>query len=194
MKLSNFRFKSLILILVLILNNQTFSQQNELKTDVSDGWHRWLQIGGVTATLFTAGCGADLLNRHEGDPETIDTYKNISMNTHRSVHAFASAAAFGLYLTSGWELYKINQNRERLKFRHKAHNTLFVSTVAGLITSWVLGFLSSKAYHDGNDTDGHKYAEAMNAVGMTTLALGFTDIVLFCGHDDASIIGLKIRF
>ena len=194
MKLSNFRFSSFILILLLILNNQAFSQQSELKKDISDGWHRWLQIGGITATLFAAGCGTDLLNRHKGDPWTIDTYKNISMNTHRNVHAFASATALGLYLSSGWELYRINQKRKALQFRHKAHNTLFVSTIAGLITTGTFGFLSSKAYHDGNDSDGQKYADAMKTISVTTLALGFTDIALFGWHDNASIVGLKIRF
>ncbi len=183
-------------MLMIVLGTTIFTQPLQTIKDIPDGWQRGLEMGAFSATLFTAGCGYALLKRHEGDPEVTKNYQDmgISMKQHRAAHKTGSVMALSLYMASAWQLYKINLNRDHLEFRHKAHNTIFLTTIGGVVSAGIVGALSSNAYRNGHSQLVGDYARLMKQISYSTLAIGFADLILFGRHDNASIIGVKINF
>lgn len=159
-----------------------------------DGWHRALTWAAVPALMLAAGCGNDLLARREGDAEVAAIYENISMSSHRLAHASFAGAASALYVASGYELYRLNRQRDQPALRHHAHNAAFGALALATGTAGVLGLLSTRAYDRGDAARGRDRAEAMRAAGYVALGTAFADLVLFGGHDNATIFGYTIRF
>jgi hypothetical protein len=183
-------------MLMTVLGTTIFAQPLQTTKDIHDGWQRRFEVGAFASTLFTAGCGDDLLKRHDGDPVVSKNYQDmgISMKQHRTAHKTGSVMALSLYMVSAWQLYKINLNRDHLEFRHKAHNNLFLTTIGGVVSAGIVGALSSNAYRNSHPQQAGDYARLMKQIGYATLAVGFADIVLFGRHDNTSIIGVKINF
>ncbi len=144
----------------------------------ADGWQRGLEIGGLAATIFTIGCGGELLARMDGDGRSY----SIPFGTHLALHAASGAAAISLNLAAGWQQWEINRHREKLEFRHYAHNVLFWTSLSSLAASAILGFAGTQAGSRTLDL-------AMEDTGYASLFISLADVVLFGGRDNGTIIG-----
>ena len=150
----------------------------------ADGWQRGLEIGGLVATVLTVGCGDELLARMDGD--VARTY-SIDYDTHRAIHAGLGAAALSLNLAAGWQQWEINRHRDKLEFRHWAHNALFWTGLGSLAASAILGIA-------GTQTGSRDVDLAMRATGYASLGISLGDVVLFGGRDNAILFtSYKIR-
>ena len=183
-------FSALALSLVMVSSTLAETPPTQTREGVPDGWHGWLSYGAYPALTFTAGCGSDLLTRRQGKRLDYD----VSLSTHRATHGIASGVATSAYLASAWQLHKVNTQRDKLEFRHTAHNVLFLTGVGSVVAVGVFGFPSSHEYSNGNDERGERHAEVMQTMGHIALAVDLGDLVLFERHDNASLIGYKIRF
>ncbi|UCH09627.1 MAG: hypothetical protein JSU61_10425 [Fidelibacterota bacterium] len=192
--------RSLMIILLLAgLSGSRLPAQDRAAHGISlakyNQRQRLAEVGAFVATVFTVGCGTDLLARKLGDPAVEQNYVDmgITYGSHRTAHTSGSIVAASLYLASGYQLYKANRLRESLAFRHKAHNALFLSSVTGLVVSGVTGRLCTLAYERGDDAAARDYARIMEKTGWLAMTLGFADLMLFGRKDNATIIGIKIE-
>jgi hypothetical protein len=163
------------------------NQVNEFG-EPADGWQRGLEIGGLAATFLTLGCGKQLLGRQERS-DLGDAY-----DRNRYWHLSLGGMAVGINLASGWQQWEINRKRTRFEFRHIAHNALFWANMAGVVASAALGIASTQTRANGDLQAAHSLAVAMEAAGFASLGVALTDVALFGGHDNATIIGYKLAF
>ena len=68
------------------------------------------------------------------------------------------------------------------------------SSVATLGASAALGIAAGQFHRNGNRDAAHGLAIAMEVAAYTSLASGGIDLLLFGGHDNATIVGYKLRF
>ncbi len=151
----------------------------------AEAWQRRLEIGGLVATLMNTGCGQGLLDRQERrDWEGYDE--------HRNWHVGLSAATLGLNLASAWKQREVNRHRTEFEFRHTAHNFLVWTKIAGLVGCGVLEVIGEHKRTHGDLDGAHRLGEAMEVTGSLCLGMSLADLVLFGGHDNATIFGCKI--
>ena len=77
---------------------------------------------------------------------------------------------------------EIDRHREKLEFRHYAHNVLFWTSLSSLAASAILGFAGTQAGSRTLDL-------AMEDTGYASLFISLADVVLFGGRDNGTIIG-----
>lgn len=196
--------RNLIVILstitVLVGSRAGLAQEDSTITQKAieprDGWQRGLEAGAALATVIAVGCGQGLMARLDGDAATEKSYSDqgISYGQHRGVHAALGALALGLDLTAAWQQLRIDRERGRREFRHLAHASLFWSSVATLAASAALGITAGQLHRNGNRDAAHGLAIAMEVATFTSLGSGVLDLMLFGGHDNATIIGYKVGF
>jgi len=180
---------NLVLVILVLFAPGSISANQESR------WQTGWEAFSWGAMFFATGCGTDLYARHIGDALVIQNYEDlgIGMSQHRQAHASASMIASSAYLVSGYHQLKLNRARPTLEFRHRAHNVLFTSVGAGLVVCGISGYLSAEAYERGDLGSAELYARIMQNSANVSCLLGFSDLLLFGGADNATVIGFKIR-
>lgn len=163
--------------------------------DHQDNWQRRTEMAGWAAMFFATGCGTDLLARHDGESAVIQNYgeMGIELDQHRRAHATAGSIAASAYLTSGYLQWQLNREREQPAFRHRCHNALFLTTAASLFIAGAYGMQSTREYEAGHLDAGHDAGRIMERAATASCSLGFLDLLLFGGHDNASPLGFNIQ-
>lgn len=162
----------------------------------ADGWQRALEVGAFLAAAISVGCGQGVLARLDGDATVEKSYsdRGISFSQHRTVHAVLGGLALGFDLLSGWQQLRIDRERGPRAFRHTAHASLFWSTVAALAASAALGIAAGQVHRSGDRDTAQGLAIAMQVASYASLGTSALDLILFGGHDNATIVGYKLAF
>jgi hypothetical protein len=191
----------IISTLTILLGSTTAYAQDDATTirkavEPADAWQRGLQAGATVATFIAVGCGRAAMARLDGDAATEKSYsdRGISFSQHRGVHAALGALALGLDLTAAWQQLRIDRERGKREFRHVAHASLFWSSVTALAASAALGIASGQLHRSGDRDVAHGLAIAMQVTGYASVGSSALDLLLFGGHDNATIIGTKLAF
>lgn len=97
-------------------------------------------------------------------------------------------------MTAARQQLRIDRERGKREFRHRAHASLFWSSVATLAASATLGIAGGEFHGSGDRDTAHGLAIAMQVAAYASFATGVIDLVFFGGHDNATIIGYKLAF